>query len=126
MTTSVGSVVGALATVLLFATGVTSAGTFEEVYVNGKLVPLSGNCDLFQGVYVEGVYAPVTPYDAVIDWRINVGTWHSASTTGGANGRVAFWFTVSEPAGYGDTLHIRATESDPPGTYYWQCIDVEP
>jgi hypothetical protein len=118
-----GSVIVAIIVALLLGTGVVSAGTFDEVYVDGERVPLSGNCNLYYGVYVEGVYAPATPYDAVIDWRINAGTWHRASTTGGADGRVAFWFTVNVGAGDGDTLYIRATESNPPGTYYWECTD---
>ena len=114
--------------ILLFATlsfsEFVAAGTFEEVYVDDILVPSTNNCYwLQQGSSVEGLYSPENPYDADIDWQLNSGSWHDAGTMGGGTGDVAFWFTMSEYAGIGSVLRIRATEviPNPDIIVTWWC-----
>lgn len=99
------------------------AGTWDWVKVDGSYISNGGDCNLVQGVWVEGVYSPVNPHDADIAWRINSGSWHDEGEVPGANGKVGFGFEMTELTGLGDTLYIRAVEEvpNPDQTYEWSC-----
>lgn len=116
-------VLGAVAIVLLFATGLALAGSFTEVWVNHVKISDNSPCRLYNGVYVNGVYTPDNAYDAVIRWKLDSGSWHITSMWQGGNGAIAFDFTMNETPTGSSTLYLWGDE-----TYgsdgYWSCYQV--
>ena len=98
------SALGVPIVLMVVLPGAVMAGTWDEVYVDHILVPNGGDCNLYQYVWVQGVYTPGSPWDADIAWRINTGNWHDVSEIQGANGKIGFGSTMSENAGQDDTL----------------------
>jgi len=109
-------------TATLFVASVALAGTFSEMKVDGHYVPLSGNCNLYDGVPAEGIYAPAVPYDADIDWQLDSSSWHDTTSWGDATGRVHFSFTMNESPTGSSVLTVRAYESQTsPYYWFWDC-----
>jgi hypothetical protein len=111
--------IGTVMAALLLMSSTVSAGTFVLVEVDGVHIEDGGQCDLKLNSEVEGIFRPDVPYQADIDWKLDASAWYAASTTGGASGDIAFWFTMNLNPGPNSVLTIRADES---GSFtYWSC-----
>jgi len=114
----------ALGTALAVTVGV-EAGTWDEVYVNHEAAQFAGFCELFSGVEVSGVYSPDTAWDAEIAWQLDDIGWNELDEVPGVGGTLGFSFTMNEEANDDNTLYLRAVQSNPSGTFGWECYDSD-
>src|SRR3990172_6085250 len=101
------------------------AGTWDEVYVNDVAAQFAGFCELFLNVEVSGVYSPETPWDAEIAWQLDDRGWNELDEVPGAGGTLGFFFTMFEDPQGDSTLYLRAVQSNPSGTFNWECYNYE-